>query len=294
MAKKMETKSARLLALVLALIMIGSVFAMLPRGKTPVFQRDVKYEFEGFEEWLKCLPAAPNHVIYVNTNTDDERLREYINEVVVKNWNKYIFANLRLDSSVRGMLVASYFNGIIYMIDVNKTRVFYTGQKEDYKGFEVKYADGAMLVSEVSPFLIGSAPSIASAIDSILLQRENTSSLVSNYTARLPNNFSLIFMFYGSYANRLISGGNISDYVDFYLEGVKKNDTKYEKVVAIHFKSTGGFANYSINDTNVTEYYNFTNYDDGLSVAVMKDGNFTKLLNAQPRLQPIISIEPVE
>lgn len=291
MAKK-ETKSARLLALLLALIMIGSVFAMLPRGNKPV-QRDVKYEFEGFEEWLKCLPSAPDQIIFVNTTTHDDELREYINEIVTKNWNRYIFANLGLDNPVEKMLVASYFDGLLYMIDVNKTRVFYTGQKEDYKGFKVKYSDGVMLVSEVSPFLIGSAPSIASAIDTILFQRENTHTLVSNYTSRLPDNFNIIFMFYGDYANRLISGGNFSDYIDFYLEGVKKNNTKYEKVVAIHFKNTGGFANYSVND-NITEYYNFINYDDGLSVAVMQDGNFTKLLNAQPRLQPIISIESVE
>ncbi|HID42582.1 MAG TPA: hypothetical protein EYP30_02205 [Archaeoglobaceae archaeon] len=293
MAKKMETKSARLLALILALIMIGSVFAMLPRGEKAVFQREIKYEFEGFDEWLKCLQPSPDQIIYVNAKTDDEELKDYIDSIIVKNWNRYIFANLRLDSPIQNMLVASYRDGLIYMIDVNKTRIFYAGQKEDYKGLNVKYSNGVMLVSEISPFIIGTAPRVASAVDSIL-SGHNTLDLVSNYTSRIPNNFNIIFMFYGEYANMLISGGNFSDYIDFYLEGIKVNESKYEKIVAIHFKSTGGFANYSVNDTEVTEYYNFTNYDDGFSIAVMQDGNFTKLLNAQPRLQPVIFIEPAE
>jgi len=290
----MEKKSARFLALLLAFIMIGSVLAMLPRGTQKSPEREVKYEFDKFDEWLMILPAVPDQVIYIDTDTEDRVLLEYIDSVIAKNWNPNIFTGLRIDSPVKKMLIAGYRDGLLYMVDINKTRVFYTGDPDVYKGFNVKFGQGVMLVPEISPFIIGTAPHSAAVIDTVISEGGGTYKLISNYTPRIPGNFNVMFMFYGEAAEMLISGGNLEDYTDFYLEGVRVNGTIYEKVVAIHFTGSGGFANFSVNDTIPVEYYDFTNFEDGFSVAIMHDYNLTKLMEAQPRLRPIISFEPVE
>jgi hypothetical protein len=288
MAKKMEKKSARLLAFMLALIMIGSVLAMAFRGGQSSPGREVDYEFYDFNEWLEKVPVGAEHIIYVDADCNDEELLNYIESIIEKNWNRYIFSNLVIEHPIEKMLIAGYRDGLLYMIDVNKTRVFYSGERKEYKGFSVKVGNGVMLVTETSPFIIGTTPHVANAIDVIVSGKGGTSELVANYTSRISKDFKIIFMFYGESANMLLSSGNFSDYVDFYIEGIGTNGSLYEKVIGIHFKGDGGFV-----DSNVTEYYNYTNYED-FSVVIMQDSNFTKLINAQPKLKPIISIEPVE
>ena len=280
MAKRMETKSARLLAFFLALIMLGSVLVYALRGSYVAPEREIAYEFHGFNEWLRCVPAGADQIIYA-AKCENETLLDYVNHIITINYDRYVFSNLRLSHPVERMLIAGYSDGLLYMVDVNKTRVFFAGEKDKYRGFDVKVAQGVLLFPEASPFLIGTTPHVAKAIDTILSGNGSMSDLISNYTSRIPGDFNVILIFYGEAAKSLTKG-NVTDYMDFYFTGLRMNGSLYEKVVGVHFTKNGLFI-----DSNVTEYYNYTNYDDGFSVAIMKDTNFTKLLEAQPELRVI-------
>jgi len=288
MAKKMETKSARLLALFLALIMLGSVLVYALKGGYAPPERNIVYEAHGMDEWLGWVPAGAGQVIYA-TKSDNKTLLKYIDDLITANYDRYVFSKLRLSYPVEGMLVAAYSDGLLYLVDVNKTKVFFAGQKESYRGLEVKTANGIMVIPETSPFLIGTTPHVVKAVDTMISGNGSMEELISNYTSRIPGNFNVVFIFYGEAAKRIITGTNNTDYIDLYISGIRMNGSMYEKVVGVHFIESGGFVK-----SNVTQYYNCTNYNDGFSIAVMRDMNFTKLLNAQPKLKPIIKIKSVK
>ncbi|AEA46267.1 hypothetical protein [Archaeoglobus veneficus] len=282
MARRMETRSARFLAFFLALIMLGSVLVYALKGSYVAPERETKYDFQSFDDLLKCLPAGAGQIIYASTkNCSNEILLEYVDHIIKINYDPYVFSNLRLAHPVERMLVASYGDGLLYLVDVNKTKIYFAGEKDEYRGFKVKVANGIMVAPEVSPFLIGTAPHVARAIDTIVSGNGSMDELIANYTSRIPGSFNVILMFYGDAAKALTEGdSNVTDYMDFYFTGLRMNGSMYEKVVGVHFIKNGAFV-----DSNVTEYYNYTNYDDGLSVAVMRDTNFTKIRTAQPELR---------
>ncbi|MFO7968002.1 MAG: hypothetical protein R6U44_10440 [Archaeoglobaceae archaeon] len=286
MAKKMEKRSARLLAIVLALIMVGSVFAMMP-GSDTTTKRDVKYSFSGLQGYMDILPPGMSQIIYTNTSgTNDEKLLNYTNNVMTNNFQRAVFSNLGGLQELNGFLVAGYDDGLLYLIDVNRTEVYHSGEAGNYSGLAVKTSDRIMMTPETSPFLIGTQKHVRSSID--LISAESKSEY-SDYVSRAPGNFDVVFMFPGESAQGLM-GSNFTNYTDFYMEGIRTNDSMYEKVVAMHFQdSRGGFR-----DSNVTDYYNFTNFEDNFGLVTMRDSNFTKLLQAQPRLKPVISFEQVE
>ncbi len=290
MAKRMETKSARALAILLALIMIGSVFAMMPGGDTNN-KRDVSYSCSGLEEWIDMLPSGTTQIIYTNTaGIEDERLSRYINNVTNNNYYPAVFSNLGTDvfQELRGFLVAGYNDGLLYLIDANQTKIYYKGQKGNYSGFEVKTNNNIMMTPETSPFLIGTQQHVKSTLD-LVSTNTNGNSKYSEYVSRVPGEFNVVFMFPGESAQGLMSS-NFTNYTDFYMEGIRTNDGMYEKVVAMHFQSSrGGFI-----DSNVTDYYNFTNYEDNFGTVTMRDSNLTKILQAQPKLKPVITFKQVE
>ncbi len=285
MAKKMETRSARLLALFLALIMVGSVLVYALKGGYAPPERKIMYEAHGLDGWLKWVPAGAGQIIYA-TKSDNKTLLKYIDDLITVNYDRYVFSKLRLSYPVEGMLVASYPDGLLYLVDVNKTKIFFAGQKDSYRGLSVKTTKDIMVVPETSPFLIGTIPHVAKAVDTIISGNGSMAGLISNYTSRISGNFNVVFIFYGGAARRIVTGTNNTDYIDLYISGIRVNNSMYEKVVGVHFVRNGGFIN-----SNVTQYYNYTNYEDGFSVAIMRDMNLTKLLNAQPKLRPIIEIK---
>ncbi len=286
MAKRMEKRSARVLAILLALIMIGSVFAMMPGGDSDN-KRDVKYTCNGLQEWMNMLPSGASQIIYASTTgTDDERLLNYTNNIMNNNFHRTVFTNMGQFQELKGFLVAGYDDGLLYLIDTNRTKIYYGGQEGNYSGFKIKASESIMMSPETSPFVIGTQKHVRSSLD---LVSTNSQSEYSDYVSRVPGEFNVVFMFPGESAQRLMSG-NFSNYTDFYMEGIRTNDSMYEKVVAMHFKSSqGGFIG-----SNATEYYNYTNYEDNFGTVTMQDSNFTKLLQAQPKLKPMITFKQVE
>ncbi|MFP4558667.1 MAG: hypothetical protein ACLFO6_04145 [Archaeoglobaceae archaeon] len=286
MAKRMEKKSARLLAILLALIMIGSVFAMMPGGNSNN-KRDVKYTCSGLHEWMDMLPSGTSQIIYTSpVGTEDERLLDYTHNIINNNYYPEVFSKMGEFQELNGFLVAGYNDGLLYLIDVNRTKLYYSGQEGNYSGFKVKTSNDIMMTPETSPFIIGTQKHVSSSID---LVSASSRSEYSDYVSRVPGEFNVVFMFLGESAQGLMSG-NFTDYTDFYMEGIRTNDGVYEKIVAMHFKSSqGGFI-----DSNVTEYYNHTNYEDNFGTVTMRDSNFTKLLQAQPKMKPVMTLEQVE
>jgi len=292
MARKMETRSARLLALLLAIIMLGSVLAYAIKGGSGSPERNVKFEMgDDFYSYMRYLPAGVSQAVYMDLNTENATLRSYVGNIMHRNLDPYLFHPniIQLTHGIERMMVASYPDGILYFIDVNKTKVYFRHDKKDnYMGYTMKIEQGLALTEDISPVVYGTSASVAKTIEVVAGNANSQLDVAGNYTERLPyDNYNFALVFFGDAAKELMKG-NETSYIDFYFAGFRMNGSLYEKVVAVHFTTTGAFVK-----SNVTAYYNYTNYDDGFSVAVMQDTNFTKILEAQPEIR-VIEIKPAE
>ncbi|MBO8182443.1 MAG: hypothetical protein H0Z28_06590 [Archaeoglobus sp.] len=296
MAKRMESKGARLLAILLALIMIGSVLTYAAkRGQTSP-QREVEFNFpDGFNGIISHIPAGADQVVYVNLENSNPELSEILKKIVTNNMDSMFFSHLRLSQGVERFMVSSYsgtFPEILYLIDVNRTKVFYTHDSEDvYNGYKIKSNNGISLVDQTSPFLLGTTPIVAKTLDVISGKERSLASEVGNFTERMPpGDYNLILMFKGDAVRQLVRG-NASNFFDFYLAAYRinaSNPSYYEKVVLMNFIKSGGFVS-----SNKTAYYSYENFKDGLSIAIMGDTNLTKLMQLEPEMR-IIEIQQVE
>lgn len=281
MARRMETKSARILALILALIMLGSVLTYAIKGTNKTPEREIKFEMEkDFYGCLKYLPAGARKIIYMDSRGADEIMLSLIHELMNQNLNPYMFQHIRFTGGMERMLVANYPYGILYFIDVNKSKVYFSYDvKEDYLGYTIKMKQGVALAGEISPLILGTPMSVAKAIEAIEGITDDQFTLLNNYTKRLPSgNYNLVIALYGEAVEAITQ----KKFIDFYIAGYRMNGSMYEKVVGVHFLSNGFFT-----DSNLTTYYSYTNYDDGFSVAIMSDANLTKLFELQPEMRLI-------
>lgn len=297
MARKMESKGARLLAILLALIMIGSVLTYAAKQSQTTHERKVNFEFPaGFNGLVSKIPAGADQVVYVNFANSNPELSVILKKVVANNMESAFFSNLRLSQGINRILVSSYpgmFPEILYLIDVNKTKVFFTHESEDtYRGFKIKSNKGISLVDQTTPFLFGTTRMVAKTLDTISGEGDTLDSEIGNFTNRMPNgDYNLIIMLRGDAIRQIVSGKS-SDFFDFYLAAYRINETPngtfYEKVVLMNFTKNGWFVK-----SNKTTYYSYTNFKDGLSMAIMGDTNLTKLMQLEPEMR-MIEIKPVE
>jgi hypothetical protein len=286
----METKSARLLALLLTLIMIGSIFAYMGSQSSTVPEREVLFSFpENFKGYLSYLPAGADQVIYVNFNGSDTNMSQILNTIVKNNLRFNFFSKLRLSEGIERMLVTTYpggFSGIVYLFDVNKSKVFFTHEKEEkYLGFKVKSEKGISLVDQVDPFIIGTSPDVGRVLE--IIKADGQGSLgenLKNATDQLPNDdYNLVILMRGNSLKYVVSG-NTTDFFDLYISGYRinesENGTFYEKVVVINFTK-----NAYITKSNKTDYYFYDNLDNGIGIAIMGDKNLTKLMVTEPEMR---------
>ncbi len=297
MARKMESKGARLLAILLALIMIGSILTYAARKSQTTHQREIEFNFpEGFQGLISKIPSGADQVVYVNFAKSNPELSDILKKIVMNNMDSAFFSNLRLSQGIYRFMVSSYpgmFPEILYLIDVNKTKVFFTYQSEDvYDGFKIKSNKGISLVDQTSPFLFGTSGIVAKTLDTITGKGGSLASEVGNFIKRMPaGDYNLIIMFKGNAVKQIVHG-NASGFFDFYLAAYRINTTPngtfYEKVVLMNFTKNGWFVK-----SNKTAYYRFKNFKDGLSMAVMGDTNLTKLMRLEPEMR-MIEIKPVE
>ncbi|AGK61810.1 hypothetical protein Asulf_01841 [Archaeoglobus sulfaticallidus PM70-1] len=293
MVKKMESKGARILALMLALIMIGSVLAYSAKQMAGSPKRELKYELpDNFKGYVSSIPDGAGEVIYLNFNSADEQLSSYLKNILSSNMNYKFFSHIRFSHDVEKALIAMYpsaFPDLLFLINVNKTKVFFTHESvESYGDYSIELNKGVALVDQISPCVFGTVNIVSKTLDVVSTKNGSLNDSVGSYIQKLPDDdYNLVLMFRGEAAKSLTK---TPDLMDFYLSAYRINKTAnmYEKVVIINFLKNAFFV-----ESNKTEYYNYTNYGEGLSMAVMMDTNFTKLLSAEPEMR-IIEIKPVE
>ena len=289
MAKKMETKSARLLALLLALIMVGSVFAYMFRSSTTPSEREIKFEMGRFPKYLKYVPDGAQFIMYLDFNLKDKdsELYKIQNDAFKSQLDPITFGHLAFANKVRikDVLIAKYPYPL-YFVDVNRSKIYFAYEnKEVYRGFTVKLRKNVALIDEISPFVVGYPAFVYNVAD---LVENNSNNYVYNYTSRVCNfttpDLSYALLIYGDYAKSQLKSKNES-IGDYYLVAYRMNGSLYEKVVAIHFIKNGFFV--STNKTKNVTYYYFKNFDDGLSVAKIGSYNLTKLIEMNPEMRII-------
>ncbi|MCX8172801.1 MAG: hypothetical protein N3D09_04230 [Archaeoglobaceae archaeon] len=303
MARRLEKRSARILALILAFIMLGSIFTLIPM-ETKVEKRDVKLKIDDFRNWVDLAPE--NGFFYYFNMTElnylakrlgkNDPLVNFTSEGAINSLNLgYLHSNIvQFTHPINKFLYVSYGGFPVYFIDENTSKVYFATDTEyiisNYKIQVSKY--GVALLSEISPLVVGHYSIVAE-----IAKRagEGNKSEISNYLSRINEMGVFAFFTHGKNAEEVVRFNQTNEsIVKFFFQGFRYNfsSNTYEKIWAIHFKENYFFS--AINETERDfEYYHFENFEDGFSVAVMGDKNFTKVLNAVPNVLGFI-IKDVE
>ena len=277
MAGRMQNKSARLLAFLLALIMLGSVLAYAFRGGTSP-GREIKAELGNGIELLKY--AGGDEIIYFNF-TPNSSLMLLANAYLQNVFKDQIFRHFSLSTgaSIKEMVVSyNYTDGnVLYMIDIGRKKAYFTyTEKETYGGLEVRVNGPYAAVFQTSPILLGTYSAVLDAID---VYEGRKPAEIANYTSQIGHaEFMMIFK--GDVLKSVMSG-NVS--ADFYAVAYRMNGSYYEKVVVMHFTEPNVF----FIKGNQTAY-NYVKNMDGLSISVMGDYNLTKLMETQPEMRKVM------
>lgn len=299
MVRKLEKRSARILALLLTFIMLGSVFAYVSGGGTRE-KRETKLSLSA-SEIVGYLPE--NSLIYYYNLTeinalsrklgDKDPLVAYVGKIASQElnyaYNSYLDRRIvEFTSNIQEFLVARYGDFDVYIVNENASKVYFAKQAEQKMGnFTVKLYGSVAIADEVHPLLVGYNSLVLEVIERI--DKEKPSDY-STYISRLNGTFLFYFMTFGNLTGKYVrfTEGNESP-ADFFFQGFRFNETSgnYEKVWGIHF-----IQNYFFSGVNESEkgfeYYYFENFDDGFSIAIMGDKNFTAVENAIPNVVGII------
>lgn len=289
MAKAHERRSARILALILAVIMVASALVYIFRNPSATEEREIKFNMgKDWRDWIKFLPNSTEYIMYVNLREKNETLLGFIYNQTLNNLNPYVFRDFRPTiRSFESMMIFDYYN---YLIDVNKSKVYFAYKQKDlYKNFTLKtgVSDGRIytVVDETHPVILSHPRYVKAIIDGIYGSKNFTSNY-GNYTSRINGNFSYVFIITGDLAKSALTD-NGTPIADFYFEGYRMNGSIYEKVVGIHFLKYYFFV--ETNKTkNVTAYYYYENYDDHFSVAKMGSYDLTNLTKLMPEIRTVI------
>ncbi len=290
MAKAHERKSARLLAFVLALIMVASALVYAFRNPSKPEEREIKFDMgENWKDWIRYLPNGTGYIVYLNYTEKNETLKKFIYNRTLNNINPYVFRDFRPTINYfRSMMIFDYYN---YLIDLNKSKVYFAyKQKDVYKNFTLKTGVSAgrlyTVVDETHPVILAYPSYAKKVIDTITENSTSFNEEYGNYTSRINGSFSYAFILAGDTAKSALTD-NGTPIADFYFEGYRMNGSVYEKVVGIHFLRYYFFV--KTNKTaNETAYYYYENYDDGFSIAVMGSYNFTNLTQLMPEMRTVI------
>ncbi|ADC65864.1 conserved hypothetical protein [Ferroglobus placidus DSM 10642] len=278
MAKPLERRSAKLLAFFLALIMIGSALAIALRGANTTPKREVKLSFDDFTA-VTNLPDTPSEIYYFNFRVNDTNLLNLIQAYAKLVMRDPVFRYVKLtgfDSAAFAYYPKT--NSYVYLFNTS-SKIFASYDRKMKVGeFDVKVKDFYAFCDQVNPALIGTSDVVFNYLENVGKEKENLLKYVPE------KNYAFFRAFQGEIVKQLIrlNDSNIT-VADFYFEGYALNGSKYEKVVAMNFTSNTFF----VEESNVTEEYYV--FEKGtLSVAVLIDSNFTKLLEAQPEMRSVI------
>jgi hypothetical protein len=297
MVKRLEKRSARILAILLALIMLGSVFAYIWGGGTRE-KRETKLSFSTLEA---AVYAPENSFIYYYNLAEYSKLSKKLgkNDSMISYFEGYFERDLShasryyLDRRViefthpiNEMLVAQYGDYNVYFINENSSKVYFAKQGERKVGnLSVKVSGSIAMVDEVNPLIIGYNPLVLEVLNNF----EENRTAYRDFISRLNGTYLFSIMIFGNETGKYVRFSENESPIEFFFEGYRYNESaeRYEKVWGIQFTE-----NYFFSDMNETErgfeYYYFQNFEDGFSLAVMGDKNFTRVLNARANVIGII------
>jgi len=296
MARRMEKKSARMLAFLLALIMLGSVFAYMIGGGTSE-KREVSARLDNFREYVNWTPADANYIEYYNlsylayltTINKNDPLALMVNQKLNQLLIPAIFSRqvLEVTGGISQVMVADFGATVpLYFVDAQMNKIYFAKDGEEkYGNFTLQLKrPGIALVSELSPLVVGYKPLVEKVVETVEGKYPAYGNNTYSYLSRINGSFAYAFIMQGDLVRNAIKIGNESP-ADFFFEGYRYNfeNKSYEKVWAMHFEGNYFFG--GINESEKTfEFYRVQNFEDGLSVAVMEDKNFTKVVNAMPNI----------
>jgi len=296
MVKRMERKSARLLALLLALIMLGSVFAYMLKGGN-VERREVIYRLEDFREYVNWTPADASYVRYYNlsyvsmlgkNDPISNMVTSELNELLIPAiFSRQVF---EITGGISQIMVVDFGGSVpLYFVDAGMSKIYFAGEGEIQHGnFTLKVRrPGIALVSEVSPMIVGYKPLVEKAVDTLEGKYPSFGNNSYDYLSRINGSFAYALFAYGDVVRDWIRIGNESP-ADFFFLGYRYNfnNSSYEKVWAMHLEGNYFFGGMNESEKNF-EYYKFQNFEDGLSIAIMEDKDFNKVVNAVPNILKI-------
>ncbi|MFN3383281.1 MAG: hypothetical protein ACK401_00110 [Archaeoglobaceae archaeon] len=303
MARKLEKRSARILAIILAFIMLGSVFAYVSGGGTRE-KRETKVNFAMLEA-IGYLPE--NSIVYYYNLTELNALAKKLgkNDALVKHvenlavqelsyaYGSYLDRRIvEFTHNIEELIIARYGDFDVYFVNENASKVYFAKQTEQKIGnITVKFHGGVAIAEEVHPLVIGYAPLVLSVAEKI---EQGKASDYSVYLSHMKKDFVVALVIFGNATGSYVRFTQNESPVDFFFQGFRFNESSgnYEKVLGMHF--TENYFFYGLNETEKDfEYYYFENFEDRFSVAVMGDKNFTKVLEARPNVMGII-IKEVE
>ncbi len=286
-----KKKTARVLAFILAVIMVASALVYAFRNPTKPEERKIKFDMgENFKDWLNYIPNDTGYLVYLNFTENNKTLAKYIynrTSELIK-LNPYAFLNFRPTFYYfKKMMVLDYYN---YLIDLNRSKVYFLSKESyRYKNFTIKLGvcgrAYCAVVDEVHPVIFAS-PSYASKIIDVISGNESFNDTYGNYTSRINGSFSYAYILAGKLARETLTD-NGTPIADFYFEGYRMNGSVYEKVVGIHFIRYYFFVKTNKTE-NETVYYYYKNYDDGFSIAKMGSYNLTDLTKVMPEIRTVI------
>lgn len=298
MARRLERRSARILALILAFIMLGSIFAYMTGGSKPE-KREVKLYLSDFRTWADLAPDGGFfyyfNLIELNNLTKtlgkNDPLVNFTEMSAIEALNSgYLHSNIvQLTHPMKEFIYASYGGYPVYFIDDNTSKVYFATSGEytvgNYKMQVSKY--GVAILTEISPLVVGHYSIVAEIASRA---SEGNKSGISNYLSKLNGTYLFAFFTSGENAGNIVRLNQTNEsIVDFFFQGFRYNlsSKQYEKIWGAHFTQNYFFT--EINETEKDfEYYYFENFEDGFSIAVMGDKNFTKLLDARPNVMGFI------
>jgi hypothetical protein len=281
----MEKRSARILALILALIMLGSVFAYMSKGGGGQ-KRDVELRLNDFREYFNITPDGAYYCEYVNLSylylDQNDPLRNYVDERVRGILRGDVFSRSIIEiPSGFTQILAVYYDTPLYFIDENRSKVYFAFEDQiEHGNHTIKVRPGLALLDSISPIALGFPSNVEKVADILDGKSSGVSNRIYPYLSRINGSFYYAWLVYGDNAKQLLKDNN-TGITDFFFEGYRFNETNksYEKVWGLHF-----LGNYFFARTNQTEYNIIENYNDGFSVAILGDKNFTKLIQTQPRI----------
>ncbi|MEM0350456.1 MAG: hypothetical protein QXU61_01635 [Archaeoglobaceae archaeon] len=302
MVRRLERRSARILAIILAFIMLGSIFAYVSGGGMRE-KRNIKINLK----MLEAVNYVPENTIlfYYNIleyNTLLKRLgkNDPLLEYFEKDLNRELefasmyYLNKRIvefTHPIEELLVVQYGDFNIYFINENISKVYFAKQfEQNVDGFSIKVSGGVAVVEDFHPLLIGYTPFVLEVVKRINSGKGND---YGTHLTKLNDTFLFFFLIFGNETRKYIKFSQDNESaLDFFFQGFRYNESsqRYEKIWGIHFTKNYFFSNINETEKNF-EYYYFENFEDGFSIAVMGDRDFEKVLNATPNILGILISE---